>query len=492
MTALSASDYEGRDGLELARLVAQKEASPWELMQSAIGAARSHADLNALVYPQFEESLALARHWQPRGVFQGIPFLLKDVIPARRFPLSLGTPLLAGSASVKDATLVERFEQAGLLAFARTRVPGFCMSPSTESVLDGTRTLNPWDRSRSAGGSSGGAAAAVAARIVPVAHGNDGGGSIRIPAACCGVFGLKPSRGRTPVGPMRGEGWGGMSCEGVLSRSVRDTAAALDAVSGYEPGAPYAAPPQMSRYLDAIAPSSDKPLRIGVWREAFVGIPISAEPLAALDHTVKLCQQLRHQVFELPLPTIDFDAFVRSHGIILATNIAARVNLQLSALGRGLADEDIEPVLRDGYDIGQGLSAAQYLAAIQHLHAIGHAMHAAFEDCDLVLTPALTRLPVPAGEFAMNGSFWDFRTRTSRYATFLPIVNASGQPAAVIPLTWTEHGLPVSTQIIGRFGREDLVLRLSAQLEEAAPWAHRKPPASADFSSGGGVLVTKS
>lgn len=477
MTALRLDEYKTLDGLEMAARLDAGEVTSTELMACAIEAAREFEDLNALRYPRFDESLDLAARWTHRGVFRGIPFLLKDAGASTRFPTSIGSKLLNDMRYTANATVVDLFEQAGLIAFARTSVPEFCMGASTEAVQNGGPTLNPWDRRLSAGGSSGGAAAAVAARIVPVAHGNDGGGSIRIPAACCGVFGLKPSRGRVPMGPNRGEGWGGMSCEGVLSRTVRDTAAAMDALSRWEPGAPYASPPKEGSYLEAILPAEAKPLRIAVWRQAFDGIPIALEVLGALDATAQLCHGLGHEIVEAPLPAIDYQAFIRTHGTILASYIVMTVDGQLRALGRPLADDDLELVLRDGYEFGKSLAAVNYLEAIQHIHAVGRAMFAAMRGCDLVLTPALTQLPFKLGELAMDQKFWPFRRKTAQYATFMPIVNASGLPAASIPLHWTPGGVPVATQIIGHFGREDLVLRLAAQLEQAASWAHRRPPA---------------
>ncbi len=239
---MQTTEYERLDGLALAKLLERGEVTSAELMDCAIELAEQRNPvLNALTYPRYEESRGIAAGWTPRGPFRGIPFLLKDSgFAHKRFPSSIGSALFNGTTYPYAATVADRFEAAGLIPFARTTVPELCMAGTTEAVRNGGATPNPWDRTRSAGGSSGGAAAAVAARIVPVAHGSDGGGSIRIPAACCGVFGLKPSRGRVPMGPAKGEGWAGMATDGVLSISVRDTAAALDMISGYEAGAFYA------------------------------------------------------------------------------------------------------------------------------------------------------------------------------------------------------------------------------------------------------------
>jgi amidase len=476
MTQLTPQEYDQFDGLAQAELLARGEVTSGGLLACAIDAASRHADLNALTFERFDESMELARTWQKRGVFGGIPFLLKDSgLPSTRFPSSIGSRLLEGTTYAIDATLTKRFADAGLIAFARSTVSELCMGPSTEAVRNGGPTVNPWDRTRSVGGSSGGAAAAVVAGIVPVAHGSDGGGSIRLPAASCGAYGLKPSRGRVPMGPLRGEGWGGMAVEGVVSRTVRDTAAAMDAISGYEPGAPYGAPPKTGSYLNLIRQPATAPLRIGVWRHAWNGIAIAPECLAGIERAVQLCRDLGHEIVDIPLPDIDYDGFVQAHGRVLASNIVIAVDNRLKLKGRTLADDDIEPVIRDGYDVGKGLSATQYIDSIQRFHAIGRQIDTAMGACDLVIATSLTQLPVKLGELALHGGFWDFRRKVSRYATFLAVINASGQPAASLPLTATADGIPVGTQLIGRFGREDQVLALSAQLEAAAPWFARRP-----------------
>lgn len=471
-------EYESLDGLEMAARLKSGETTSSELMKCAVELASSRAPkLNALCYERYEESIEVAKTWEHRGPFGGIPFLLKDSgLPSTRFPSSLGSRLLNDTTYARNGTLTDRFEQAGLIAFARSTVPEFCMAPTTEAARNGGPTVNPWDHSRSTGGSSGGAAAAVAARIVPVAHGSDGGGSIRIPAACCGVYGLKASRGRVPMGPFRGEGWAGLATDGVLSLTVRDTAAAMDAISGYEPGAPYAAPPKTGAYLDAVAEGPIKPLRIAVWRKAWNDIAIAPEVHQAVEHSVKLLRELGHTVIESEPPVIDYSGFVTAHLNILAANIVLSVDTRLALTGKTLQQNDLEPVMLSGYELGKGIVAAEYIAGVNRLHAIGRAMEGYMSDFDLVLCPTLTELPVPLGELStQRGSFVDLRQRISRYATFNAVFNASGQPAASLPLFSTPEGVPVATQLVGRFGREDLILQVSAQLERADPWKHRKP-----------------
>jgi amidase len=478
---MQTNEYEVLDGLALAELIERGEVTSAELMDCAIALAeRRDPALNVITYPRYAESRKIAAEWTPRGPFRGIPFLLKDSgFAHKRFPSSIGSNLFNDTTYDYNATVADRFEAAGLIPFARSTVPELCMGASTEAVRNGRVTPNPWDKTRSAGGSSGGAASAVAARIVPVAHGSDGGGSIRIPAACCGVFGLKPSRGRVPMGPARGEGWAGMASDGVLSVTVRDTAAAMDMIRGCVPGAPYAAPPKTGSYLDVVRETTVRPLRVGILREGWNGIGIAPECDAAVNHTASLLDALGHDVFEARLPVIDYDGFVQAHGTILASNIVVAVDTRLKVLGRALRDGDIEPVILDGYRVGKGLAAAAYVESVARLHAVGRAFAAAMAGFDVLLTPTLTQLPCKLDYMALNNAdnldFRAFRERASTYATFLAVINGSGQPAVSLPLSWTEEGLPVATQLIGHFGREDTLLALSAQLERVAPWAGRRP-----------------
>jgi amidase len=466
------SEYEQLDGVALAALLDAGEVSAHELMACAVALAQQRApQRNALTYERYEESLELARHWQPRGVFGGIPFLLKDSGGAsRRFPSSLGSRLFDGMTYASNTNLIERFEQAGLIPFARTTVPELCMATTTEATRNQGPTRNPWDPTRSAGGSSGGAAVAVATGIVPVAHASDGGGSIRIPASCCGVFGLKPSRGLMPTGPLKGEGWGSLSVEGVLSRSVRDTAAALDATAGQDAGAPYAAPAFANSFQEAIRRGPGRPLRIGVWRTPFAGLAIDAECLRALDKTAQLCKSLGHQLIELATPAFDYDGLVQAHSDVLATHIVLSTQARLQTLGRALRDDDLEPALRDGYEVGRALPATAYAAAIARFHQVGRWMHSQMAGVDLLLTPGILRPPAHLGELVMQGGFREFRHRISRYSCFIALLNASGQPAASLPTHWTDARLPIGTQLVGPHGDDDLVLQLAAQLEQTGAW----------------------
>lgn len=444
-------------------------------MACAIELARTRAPaLNALCHERYAESLDLAGSAPLQGAFGAVPFLLKDsALPSRRFPSDLGSRLFRNLKFKYDATLVERFDRAGLLPFARTTVPELCISPTTEAEANGGPTRNPWDRNHSSGGSSGGAAAAVAAGIVPMAHGNDGAGSIRIPASCCGLFGLKPSRGRVPMGPARGEGWGGLASEGVLSRTVRDTAAALDAIGGGEPGAPYAAPSAPDSYVRALSQPFERPLRIGMWTQAWDSIEISPDCTAATARAAALIRAAGHEVLELPPPELDYPGFIDAHILVLAANIVVSVNSLVK--GRSIEDwqGDLEPAILDGYRLGQTLTAEGYISAINIFHSIGRKLERHMAGMDLILTPTLTRPPARLGEFTTQTDFRTFRRGVARYTTFLTIANASGQPAASVPLHWNESALPIGVQLIGHFGREDQILKLSAQLEAVAPWTER-------------------
>ncbi|MGZ8138319.1 amidase [Bordetella bronchiseptica] len=478
---MNIEQYVQQDGLALSAQLRAGATDPHALMQCAITLARQRAEpLNALCYPDYDAALARAAAWRPTGVFGGLPFLLKDSgLACDRLPSSIGLALCKDMRFAGNATLVERFDAAGLLPFARTTVPALCMAPTTEALVNGGPARNPWAPQRSAGGSSGGAAIAVATGVVPLAHGSDGGGSIRIPASCCGVFGLKPSRGLVPLGPARGEAWGGMAGDGVLSRSVRDTAAALDAIAGMERGAPYAAPaPPAGGYLAALARPFERPLRIGVWQHAWDGIEVDPACSAALAQAEALCRQLGHATEAIAAPPIDYQAFVRAHIGILCTHIALAVDARLAVLQRGLRDDDLEPAILDGYRRARGISATDYAGMIQALHAVGRAMAACMQGYDLLLSPTLTRPPVPLGEISMADDFVSFRQKAARYTTFLAVINASGQPAASVPLHIDGQGLPIGVQLIGALGRDDLVLRLAAQLERAAPWAGRFPPSA--------------
>ncbi|MGX5802641.1 amidase [Bradyrhizobium sp. Arg314] len=474
---MDTKDYEKLDGLDLAEHLRRKSVSPLEIMDCAIRRAEDlNPRLNALCYTNFDLARKAAEAAAPKGQFGALPFLLKDSgLAYTQLPGSMGSRLFAGFTTAFDATITTRFLADGFVPFGRTCVPEFSMAPTTEAAQNGGPTRNPWNRAHSSGGSSGGAAAAVAAGIVPIAHGSDGGGSIRIPASCCGIYGLKPSRGLVPAGPARGEGWGGLASDGVLSRTVRDTAAALDGVAGMELGAPYAAPAKPSSYLQQLDKVFDRPLRIAKWAVGFEDIPIHPECLAALQKAENLLTAMGHEVVQAPLPPLQFSKFVNAQIEVMAANVTVLVNGKVRNSPDGWQAQ-LEPAILDAYHIGKTLSAEAYALAITRFHTVGRQLETYMVDYDFVLTPTLTQPPAKLGTISMQDDFRSFRTKVSRYATFLAIINASGQPAASLPLHWSIDGLPVGVQLLSRFGHESDLMRLSARLEEAAPWFDRRPP----------------
>ncbi len=469
--------YQSLDGVELAKLLWSGQVSALELILCAIDLADSKGRLyNAIVYPKYEEALEIAKAGNLRGPFGAVPFLLKDSgLASTRFPTSMGSRMFANQRSTVESTLNNRFIDAGLLSFARTTVPEFNMAPTTEAIQNGGPTLNPWDPSRSSGGSSGGAAVAVASGIVPIAHASDGGGSIRIPASCCGLFGLKPSRGLVPCGPMRGEGWGGLAADGVLTRSVRDTANVLDAIAGMERGAPYAAPALPQSFHGCLNQNFERPQRLAVWTEAWDDIPVAPECIDAVFHAAKLLRSLGHEVIQTPPPALKFSAFVDAIIDVMASNVAVTVNGFLRHNPKCDPQRELEPAIYDAYCRGSRLSAEAYALAINRFHSLSRIMETYIKYFDFILTPTLSQLPLPIGFLSTSDDFRTFREKAARYTVFLALFNASGQPAASLPLYWTDGGLPVGIQIVSHFGREDQILKISSQLETLSPWKDRRP-----------------
>lgn len=471
---MTPEEYSYLDAFNLGDLVRTKQVTPVELMQCSIELSiKKNKQFNFISYQNYDQAIEMARNWRNQGPFQGIPFLLKDAdVACKNLPVSIGSKLFNGSTYELDSTLVKRFRNAGLIPYGRTTVPELCMGPTTESRHNGGPTLNAWVPSRSAGGSSGGSAVAVATGVVPIAHGNDAGGSIRIPASCNGIFGLKPSRGSVPMGPYNGEGWAGLNSEGVLSRTVRDSAIALDAIVGYEAGSPYAAPSKSSSYLDTVLNADQiKPLRIAVWKQAWdISIQIAPECIQAVDHIASLLSALGHHVEERQPPSIDFNEYTKSQAYVVAASLASTIDSRLSLLGQSISSDDLELSIQEAYEIGKTVSAIKYGRAVRLFHSLGRSMASAMQTVDLILTPTLTQLPAPLGWIDMNRGYWDFRERLAQYAAFLSICNASGQPAASIPAIRTTNGCPIGVQVIGNFGREDQILGVAAQLEHVSPW----------------------
>jgi amidase len=469
------------DATAQAELVRQRKASPRELVDAAIARIeRVNPRLNAVVIQRFEKARAEAAAPDlPDGPFRGVPFLLKDLIcHSAGDPYHAGMRLLRELGWVEhyDTHLAARFRAAGFVFVGRTNVPELGPAPTTEPLAYGP-TRNPWDTSRSPGGSSGGSAAAVAAGLVPVAHANDGGGSIRIPSSECGLVGLKPSRGRTSLGPEVGEGWGGLSVEHVVTRSVRDTAAVLDAVAGYLPGDPYTAPPPARPFRAEVGAPPGR-LRVGLLVKAPAGqADVHPECATATRETARLLASLGHRVEE-SFPAALADGEVARAAVTVITAATARDLAYWSErTGRKIGPADVEPMTWAIAELGRRVSASDYLQAIDYLHAHTRLVAAWWaEGFDLLLTPTLPEPPPRLGEFdpAPDDPLRGF-TRGGAFVTFTMPFNITGQPAISLPLHWSADGLPIGVQLGAGYGREDLLLRVAAQLEEARPWSGRRP-----------------
>jgi Asp-tRNA(Asn)/Glu-tRNA(Gln) amidotransferase A subunit family amidase len=467
--------YDCADATDLAERIRRKDVPATEVL----GEARRRAEalqprINCFTEIWFDEAARELARGLPEGPFRGVPFAIKDLgCDVAGFATRNGSRLFADAAPAdRDAELTARFRRAGLLLVGKTATPEFGLNTSTEPLSNGA-TRNPWDLTRIAGGSSGGAAAAVAARIFPVAHATDGGGSIRIPASCCGLFGLKPTRGRTPQGPQLGERWSGLSIGHVVSRSVRDSAALLDAVTGSAPGDPYHAPHQARPFLAELAQRPPK-LRVAFTREAATGTPVESECVRAVEAAAKLCEELGHDVFETA-PRYDAMQLGNAMRVIISASLAHLVGVREQALGRAARENELEAVTRAFVAMGRTAKAPEYVAALNAIHAMGRHLAAFFESCDVWLSPTLSQLPVELGVLDMNAELARYGAAAGRFTPFTGLFNATGQPAMSVPLHATPAGLPVGVQFAARFGEDALLLRLAAQLEEAKPWAMRRP-----------------
>ena len=469
-------DYEAYDALGLAELVRDREVTPEELLEAAVARieARNPA-INAVVHEMYDEGRRTIAEGVPEGPFSGVPYLLKDlVLQYKGAPTTNGSRLFADFVAGIDFELTARLRAAGLVVIGKTNTPEMGMNASTEPVLFGP-TRNPWDMERTAGGSSGGAAAAVAAGMVPAAHATDAAGSIRIPASACGVFGLKPTRARNPSGPLVGEAWSGMATAHALTRSVRDSAALLDATNGPAIGDPYWAPPPARPYLDEVGADPGR-LRIAVMTGAPGGGKVDPECVAAAEAAAELCAELGHRVEEAD-PGIDFDVVRHVMRLFMACQVRAMIELRYQALGRAVDGSDVEAVAWAFAQEADTRSGAEYARAVQLMHGLGRALDGFLHDWDVLLTPTLARAPWPLGVISMMDPDVDrYFDALMAHIPFTPPFNMSGQPAMSVPLHWSEDGLPVGVQFAARFGAEDILFRLAAQLEQAHPWAERRPP----------------
>ncbi|MEQ8652453.1 MAG: amidase [Kiloniellales bacterium] len=472
---LSVEDYEACDGLGMAELVTSGAVTAEELLERAIERAETlDPEVNALSQKLYDHGRKAIAAGLPEGPFHGVPFLLKDLGAMLNGEITTqGARLFKDYRAEKDSTLVARYKQAGFAIFGKTTSPEFGFSTSTETSLTG-ETRNPWDRRRTSGGSSGGAAAAVASGILPLAHASDGGGSIRIPASCCGLFGLKPTRARVPSGPDYGEGWGGLATQNVVSRSVRDSAAALDCVAGPEPGDPYWAPPQTGPYLKELGKPTGS-LRVALQLEPLSDAKVDPDCLAAVKKAARLLEDLGHEVEEV-MPPGNGEELSEAIYRVAACNLSQSLTAYGKARGKPIDAEEIESISWDCMELARTLSVEDYPAAIHVFHRQGRKMAAFRQTYDLLLSPTLALPPPLLGPLHMNTQDIEaFKEAVGAMSPFTPVANMSGEPAMSVPLHWSPAGLPIGVMISAAFGREDLLLRLAAQLEDASPWWDRRP-----------------
>lgn len=489
-------EYADYDALGLAELVRDKQVTAAELVDVA---ERRIDEVNPVLNAVVERRDALvaqeARH-PGDGIFGGVPFLVKDmdgVLGGE--PNTASSRSLTGWRPVRDSDLFARFKAAGLLIVGKTNCPEFGIFGVTEPELRGP-ARNPWNPDHTPGGSSGGSAAAVAARIVPMAHGGDGGGSIRIPASACGLFGLKPTRGRQPLGPYASEFWDGYVVPGVISLSVRDTAAALDATHGASLGAPYAEPPAPDSFLAAAQEPAGR-LRIGYSTKSLLGSQPHPDAVAAVTDAVVLLEELGHELIELDLP-IDRDVLTRTYLVVVAAGIAAEIAETEHQTGRKPRPGDFELPTWFLGQVGRELSALEHTQAREAGQRLGYDFAVFYEQhrLDAHLTATMAYPPVEVGELAPTmverGALAALRRASTGRALRLvldqlaanslektpntQVFNMTGQPAMSVPLWWNDQGLPVGVQLAGRFGDEVTLLQLASQLEQARPWFDRRPP----------------
>jgi Asp-tRNA(Asn)/Glu-tRNA(Gln) amidotransferase A subunit family amidase len=469
------TDYERYDALGLAELVRRRQVSPGELLDAAIARveARNRA-VNAVTMELYDYGRRAIADGLPAGPFTGVPFLMKDLTASiAGVRMTRSSRFFADApAPTADSEHVRRLKRAGLVIFGRTNTCELGLSLTCEPQLHGP-TRNPWDPTRISGGSSGGAAAAVAARMLPIAHATDGFGSIRAPAACCGLVGLKPTRGRNTMAPYVGEGLGGLSAEHAVTLSVRDSAALLDATRGPGAGDPYSASSPARLFRDEVG-AAPGTLRIAWTSQAPNGAKIEAESLRVLGEVARLCAELGHRV-EQADPVIDRAAVVATFLTLASANTV--VNLATHPTkGRPARADEVEKVTWATAKLGEKVSGADYVSATQAAHRLGRQMAAFHADWDVLLTPGVATLPPKLGWIDMMMDDVDeYWRRVFTFSPFTVWFNITGQPAMMLPLGHTADGLPVAVQIVTRYGDEATIFRLAAQLEAARPWFDRKP-----------------
>jgi len=472
------SGYSTYDGLGLADLVRKREVTAQELLEDALaGIDAVNGKLNGVTARVDDLARAEIAAGLPQGPFTGVPFFLKEIgVQAKGTPSRAGSRLAEYLVAAEDSTLMQRFRAAGLVTAAMTATPEFGYNPTTESVFYGP-SRNPWDLARTPGGSSGGSAAMVAAGVVPMAHANDGGGSIRIPAACCGLVGLKPTRQRVPTGPGYGDWLNGYAAELIVSRSVRDTAAMLDAVQGADIGPPNIITPPARPYLEEIA-SAPRKLRIG-----WTGVPpsggaVDARVLDGLHETVRLLTSLGHTLIDVRF-NIDWSHYFEQLIAIWTSYVAWAIDSVANGVQRTPAWENMERVTCRIYEHGKRLSAFDLQEALANFNLVSRQTGALFEGFDVLLTPTIAKPALVLGTLDQNAAGVDAREwsrQVFEWIPFTPLFNTTGQPAISLPVHWSPDGLPIGMQFAAKLNDEATLFNLAAQLEQAQPWQGRRPP----------------
>ncbi|MFL5271284.1 MAG: amidase [Anaeromyxobacteraceae bacterium] len=492
-------EYDALDATAMAALVASRGVSPGELVEAALQRVAAHGvPLGAIAHRLDDAARAAAAGPLPQGPFTGVPFLVKDLSTSfAGLPLTWGSRMLEGHVAREDSETARRLLGAGLVVVATTSTAELGLLPVTETALGGA-CRNPWDRSRTPGGSSGGSGAAVAARIAPAAHGSDGGGSLRIPASACGLFTVKPTRGRVSASPDP-EAWSGLSSEGVLTRSVRDGAALLDVLAGAIPSDPYTAPPRARPYAAEVTTAPGR-LRIAFTTGGLLGGAVHEECRAAVLGAARLLSDLGHDVAE-DAPRLDGEALLRAATTLICANVASDVAEMARRSGRRPGRETLEAATLGALIVGRRLPAQAVVDALRAAHAARRALAAFHERYDLLVTATTPEPALPLGAMAptraeealvraLSGPLAPLATRKlverlvermapgpQRSITNTAPFNLTGQPAASLPLHVTAAGLPVGVQLAAALGGEATIFRVAAQLEAARPWADRRPPA---------------
>ncbi len=473
------SDYAALDAVALAALVRSGDLSPIEVTEAAIAAIEAlDPHLNALVLKDFQRARDTAAKLRRDLPLAGVPFLIKDIgVFVDGWPTTMSSRFYADAKPRPDSEIVKRWRAAGTVFLGKTNTPEFADDFTTEPAFRGV-TRNPWNLALSVGGSSGGAAAAVASGMVPVASGSDVGGSIRVPSACCGLVGLKPSRGLNPLGPHYDEGGGGLNCEHVLSRTTRDCAAFLDATSGPEIGAPYRVHKSVPSYFEALSEPAGT-LRVACIADAIGGVRVDPEIQTKLAATAALLEDLGHEVQQRRFPAAVHEAAAgEGWAVLWLVDAAAAIRDRSIELGRPPRQDEVEPLSHFIMERVDRLSALDYLQVKRLAHRVNLAMSAEFADVDLLLTPSTATLPPPVGW--VSGSAPDFNyerwgARSYAFAPFSEVFNVTGQPAASVPVSLAANGMPIGMQLIGKQGEDHVVLRMAAHLESVTGWISRHP-----------------